>query len=76
MNTTALNDQISIVTTSKRILLFSLETRCSTLQLGISGLVIVVVCGVHSVYYRIDGDIVEIMSVLRAQDTDKHLPKD
>ncbi len=34
------------------------------------------VCGVHSVYYRIDGDTVEIMSVLRAQDTDKHLPKD
>lgn len=34
------------------------------------------VCGVHSVYYRIDGDIVEIMSVLRAQDPDRHLPKD
>ena len=34
------------------------------------------VCGVHSVYYRIDGDIVEIMSVLRAQDPDKRLPKD
>ena len=33
------------------------------------------VCGVHSVYYRIDGDIVEIMSVLRAQDPDRHLPK-
>ena len=32
------------------------------------------VCGVHSVYYRIDGEIVEIMSVLRAQDPDKHLP--
>ena len=34
------------------------------------------VCGVHSVYYRIDGGIVEIMSVLRAQDPDRHLPKD
>ena len=34
------------------------------------------VCGVHSVYYRIDGGIVEIMSVLRAQDPDRYLPKD
>ena len=34
------------------------------------------VCGVHSVYYRIDKDIVEIMSVLRAQDPDRHLPND
>lgn len=34
------------------------------------------VCGVHSVYYRINGDIVEIMSILRAQNPDRHLPKD
>ena len=34
------------------------------------------VCGVHSIYYRIKGDTVEIMSILRAQDPDKHLPRD
>ena len=34
------------------------------------------VCGVHAIYYRIDGDTVEIMAVMRAQDTAKHLPKE
>jgi len=29
------------------------------------------VCGMHSIYYRITGDNVEIMRLLRAQDTDK-----
>lgn len=27
------------------------------------------VCGVHSIYYRLDGDNVEIMAILRSQDT-------
>lgn len=27
------------------------------------------VCGEHSIYYRIDGDNVEIMAILRSQDT-------
>jgi toxin ParE1/3/4 len=31
------------------------------------------VCGVHSIYYRVDGDSVEIMNVLGRQDTDEAL---
>jgi len=31
------------------------------------------VFGVHIVYFRITGDIVEIMAVLRAQDLETHL---
>lgn len=27
------------------------------------------VCGEHSIYYRLDGDDVEIMAILRSQDT-------
>lgn len=27
------------------------------------------VCGVHSIYYRFDGSIVEVMAILRSQDT-------
>ena len=46
MSTMASNDQISIVTTSRRILFFSLKTRCSIQQLSISGPGIVAVCAV------------------------------
>jgi toxin ParE1/3/4 len=28
------------------------------------------VCGVDSIYYRVDGDIVEIMAILGQQDVD------
>ncbi|MEQ8246281.1 MAG: type II toxin-antitoxin system RelE/ParE family toxin [Alphaproteobacteria bacterium] len=31
------------------------------------------VCGVHSIYYRLDGEDVEIVRVLRSQDRDKRL---
>lgn len=31
------------------------------------------VCGVDSIYYRIDGDVVEIMRILRGQDTGEAL---
>ncbi len=31
------------------------------------------VCGVDSIYYRIEGDTVEIMSILGRQDTEKTL---
>lgn len=27
------------------------------------------VCGEHSIYYRLDGEMVEIMAILRSQDT-------
>ena len=30
------------------------------------------VCGIDSIYYRIEGDTVEIMSILRNQDTKEH----
>jgi toxin ParE1/3/4 len=33
------------------------------------------VCGKHSIYYRINGDMVEIMGVLKRQDPFKQLPK-
>ncbi|KYC38808.1 plasmid stabilization protein [Scytonema hofmannii PCC 7110] len=31
------------------------------------------VCGVNSIYYRIENDVVEIMAILRSQDTDTEL---
>lgn len=31
------------------------------------------VCGAHSVYYRVDGDVVVITAILRAQDVDRRL---
>lgn len=31
------------------------------------------VCGVDSIYYRIDGDVVEIMAIIGQQDADKWL---
>ncbi|WP_460205976.1 type II toxin-antitoxin system RelE/ParE family toxin [Scytonema sp. NUACC21] len=31
------------------------------------------VCGVNSIYYRIENDVVEIMAILRSQDTDIEL---
>jgi toxin ParE1/3/4 len=31
------------------------------------------VCGVNSIYYRIENDVVEIMAILRSQDTDTDL---
>jgi len=34
------------------------------------------VCGVHSIYYRIRDDVVEIMAILRAQDVGSWLPDD
>lgn len=33
------------------------------------------VCGVHSIYYRINADTVEIMAILRSQDEVAWLPK-
>ena len=32
------------------------------------------VCGVHSIYYRINSDVVEIMAILRSQDEGAWLP--
>lgn len=32
------------------------------------------VCGVHSIYYRIENDVVEIMAILRAQNVSAWLP--
>jgi toxin ParE1/3/4 len=34
------------------------------------------VCGVHSIYYRIDGDAVEIMRILGRQDPAQNIPND
>jgi toxin ParE1/3/4 len=31
------------------------------------------VCGLHSIYYRIENDVVEIMAILGSQDTDTAL---
>ena len=31
------------------------------------------VCGVHSIFYRIDGENVEIMRILKKQDPEKQL---
>ncbi len=31
------------------------------------------VCGVDSIYFRVDGDIIEVMSILGQQDVDKWL---
>lgn len=32
------------------------------------------ICGVHSIYYRVQNEVVEIMSILRAQDVSGWLP--
>lgn len=32
------------------------------------------VCGVHAIYYRINGDVVEIMAILRSQEMEAWLP--
>ena len=31
------------------------------------------VCGKHAIYYRVNGDLVEIMAILRAQDIEPRL---